>query len=138
MNKNNQSVLDTFESLRRHLIEVGILLFAFSLIGWLLSEDVQARLSDYAGNQLAYYRVEEAFFTKVKLSVCIGLFLAFPSIAIKVWNVFAKKNGLTGLFLSIAVLGSSILLFASGTFLCYAYSVPFGIDMLIGFGGGYT
>ncbi|MFQ5561654.1 MAG: twin-arginine translocase subunit TatC [Nitrospinota bacterium] len=122
-------------NLRRDFFEVAACIFILSILGYFISGPVEMLLSEPVKGSLAYFSLQEVFVTKIKLSVYIGFFLATPFVFFKIYKVCFPMTGAGQKIRGILVTGAAVFLFFSGAFLCHHFIVPFGMQVLLGFGG---
>ncbi len=85
------------------------------------------------GNKLVYTGLPEAFVSYFKISLVIGIFIAFPVILHQVWRFLSpglqgkeRKN-------TLIFIGSSTLLFFGGAIFGYFVILPLALNFLLGF-----
>jgi sec-independent protein translocase protein TatC len=93
-----------------------------------------ARPLTKTGSQLVFLSPTEAFWTSMKVSMVVAIFLAMPVILWQVWafvspGLHAHEKRFTGPFI---IVGS--LLFLAGGAFALLVVVPFAISFLVGFG----
>ncbi|MDH3217204.1 MAG: twin-arginine translocase subunit TatC [Candidatus Krumholzibacteria bacterium] len=132
------SFLEHLTELRRTIIQSLIVLFGLSIVVWVFSGRVLDFLvEDLPVDSLYFQTPLEAFMVRMKVSLILGLMLAFPFILFKIWSFIAP-----GLFSYersriYPLMVSSSLLFYIGVLFCYLILIPIVLRFLIGFGTEY-
>lgn len=121
------------ESLRKSLIRIGIVIIAFSFVGYCLANPVLRYFHNINHVQLAAYTITETFISLLTISLAIGVFISMPYIFYKIlfalppiFEAFSQK--VAWMFLL-----ASIILFYSGVIFCINITLPYGIKFLLGF-----
>ncbi len=136
-----------FDELKPHLVElrkrlgisVGVLLVAFfacfafwePILAWMIMplEDILP-----AGSEVIFTKLQEPFFTALKVSFFSGFILSLPIIFWQFWlfvapGLYEKEKKLVVPFVTFAT-----LMFLMGATFCYYVVVPLGFDFLVNFG----
>lgn len=138
--------LDHLEELRMRIIwsllavavgaVVGFLLIRYFQVLHLLLRPIRAAMPDNPDFQLIYLSPADPFFITLKLSVVVGLILAFPIIVYHVWSFLSpalesheKKTIIPALYLGF-------ILFCAGVALAYYVALPVSIVFFQTFEGG--
>ncbi len=118
--------------LRRRLLFLAALLGFATCAGWFIADDVMRYMFKMV-RQVIFISPTEAFVTKLKVSVAIGLSLAMPALMHTV--IGALKGRLRDFsrqsHLLLTVAGFS--LFVIGAAFCFFAVLPVGIGFLLGF-----
>jgi sec-independent protein translocase protein TatC len=129
------SFLEHLEDLRGVLVQSLIVFLFFTVVLWFFSGTIlDFLIRDLPVEQLNFFAPAEAFMTRLKISLVLGVMTAFPFILFKVWSFVAP-----GLFANERkkiypfVLMSSMLFYV-GVLFCYIILIPIVIDFLLGFG----
>lgn len=136
-----------FEELRPHIVElrkrlgisIGVIFVMFfvcftfwePLLAWMVAP-LKEVLPE--GSNIIFTKVQEPFFTAVKVAFFAGLILSLPVIFWQFWLFVAP-----GLYdhekkLVIPFVFFATLMFLVGAAFCYFVVIPFGYDFLINFG----
>jgi sec-independent protein translocase protein TatC len=130
--ERKMGLLDHLEELRKRILYciAGTILCAIA--GYAVSDRVQDFLTRPV-DTLVFIAPTEAFVTKLKISLIVGLFLALPFIFYHFWR-FVKPALYSHerRYLVLAVLCSSIFFF-SGVAFAYFMVLPIGLGFLLGF-----
>jgi sec-independent protein translocase protein TatC len=129
------SFLEHLDDLRGVLIQSAIVYLVFVAGCWFVSGRViDLLVSDLSVDQLIFYAPAEAFMARVKISLVLGLLLAYPFVLFKAWSLvspalFDKERSKVYPF----IVAASLLLYIGGTF-AYLILIPITLSFLIGFG----
>ncbi len=82
---------------------------------------------------LVAYGIPEAFFSAIKLTVYMSLFLSIPFIFYQVWKAFSPLLHLKELKSKLSLFLTALFLFYLGAFFCYFVTLPFGVQFLLGY-----
>jgi sec-independent protein translocase protein TatC len=133
LSRNPERTLAFFETLRSALIRTGIVVLAFSVVGYYLSEPILKYVQRITGVKLVAFGIPESFFAFLILALGFGVFVSIPYI------LYAVLAGLPPLFPSFTrniMLGfwlSAIVLFYTGTLFCLTISLPYGAQFLLSY-----
>ncbi len=136
-----------FDELKPHLIElrkrlgisVAVLFIAFftcfsfwePILAWMI-HPLEAILP--AGSEVIFTRVQEPFFTALKVAFFSGFILSLPVIFWQFWLFIAPGLYENEKKLVIPFVLFATLMFLMGASFCYYIVVPLGFDFLINFG----
>ena len=136
-----------FDELKPHLIElrkrlgisVAVLFVAFfacfsfwePILAWMILplEDVLP-----AGSEVIFTKVQEPFFTALKVAFFSGFILSLPIIFWQFWLFIAPGLYENEKKLVIPFVTAATMMFLMGASFCYYIVVPLGFDFLINFG----
>ena len=124
--------------LRRVIIQSLIALSGLSIACWFFSAQILDLLvEDLPVDSLYFTSPLEAFMIRMKVSLVLGVMLAFPFILFKVWSFVVP-----GLFLHerrrvYPLMIASTVLFYTGVLFCYVILIPIVLRFLVGFGTDY-
>lgn len=136
-----------FDELKPHLIElrkrlgisVAVLFVAFfacfsmwePILAWMILplEDVLP-----AGSEVIFTKVQEPFFTALKVAFFSGFILSLPIIFWQFWLFIAPGLYENEKKLVIPFVTAATIMFLMGASFCYYIVVPLGFDFLINFG----
>ncbi len=127
-------IFDKLEGLRSALIRIFILILVFSALSFVLWKEALHFLHKPLGLPLIMYGLPEAFLSSLRLSLCMGIFLAAPFIFSGVWGVFGPLFSFPSGRNSLLVVLSATLLFYGGSFFCYYLVLPVAINFLVNYG----
>ncbi|RMG60598.1 MAG: preprotein translocase subunit TatC [Deltaproteobacteria bacterium] len=121
------------EELRRTILVILLVVFAFSVLSFLFSTELLRLLLRLLGEKVVSYAPQEALIATLKLSLYAGFTLSFPVASFLLLRYLVSKispgreRGVPLFFLI------SLLLFAAGVYLCYRVLLPAGIKFLLSF-----
>ncbi|HIP29422.1 MAG TPA: twin-arginine translocase subunit TatC [Sulfurospirillum arcachonense] len=136
-----------FDELKPHLIElrkrlgisVAVLFVAFfacfsmwePILAWMILplEDILP-----AGSEVIFTKVQEPFFTALKVAFFSGFILSLPIIFWQFWLFIAPGLYENEKKLVIPFVTAATIMFLMGASFCYYIVVPLGFDFLINFG----
>ena len=136
-----------FDELKPHLVElrkrlgisVAVLFVAFfacfsfwePILAWMILplEDVLP-----AGSEVIFTKVQEPFFTALKVAFFSGFILSLPIIFWQFWLFIAPGLYENEKKLVIPFVTAATMMFLMGASFCYYIVVPLGFDFLINFG----
>lgn len=129
------SFLEHLDDLRGVLIQSLIALLLATIGCWFFSGHIiDILIQDLAVEKLIFYAPAEAFMARMKISLVLGLLIAYPFILFRVWSfvspaLFARERSKVWPFIV-----SASLLFYLGVVFAYLVIVPVTVTFLIGFG----
>ncbi len=130
--ERKMGLLDHLEELRKRLLYciVGVIICAIG--GYIVSDYVQLFLTRPVDN-LVFIAPTEAFITKLKISLMVGILLALPYLFYHFWR-FVKPALYSHerRYMVLAVLSSTIFFFAGVAFAFFVV-LPIGLGFLLGF-----
>lgn len=132
------SFIGHLTDLRRVIIQSLIVLLVFTISCWFFSGRILDLLvKDLPVDSLYFSSPIEAFMVRMKISLVLGVMLAFPFVLFKVWSFVAP-----GLFSHerkrvYPLVVASSALFYLGVSFCYVILIPIVLRFLIGFGTDY-
>ena len=126
------ALLEVINKIRKRLFAFFVVFALFSGLGYYLADAVMRNLFAMV-RQVVFISPTEAFVTKVKIALALGLVMALP-ILLYVIIGFARGrvNGLTKTG-QLLFAGGSFFLFLCGSSLCYFLALPLALDFLQGF-----
>jgi sec-independent protein translocase protein TatC len=132
------SFLGHLEELRRVIIQSLIVVLAFVIVCWFFSARIlDLLIRDLPVDSLYFTSPLEAFMIRMKISLVLGLMLAFPFILFKVWSFVSpglfsfERNRIYPLTITSAAL------FYTGVLFCYLILIPIVLGFLLRFGTDY-
>ena len=129
-----QEMFQALTNLRKGLLQIiivvvlsGFVIFPFSkkLLGYLCQKTLEAGLVAYS--------IPEAFFSLLKLTLYMSLFVSIPLIFYYIWKAFSPVFRSKGLSSANGILFASIFLFYLGAFFCFFVALPNGVKFLLGY-----
>ncbi len=128
------SFLEHLEDLRGVLVQSVIAFLVFAVTLWFFSGTLLDFLvKDLPVENLNFFAPAEAFMARLKISMVLGLMVAFPFILSKVWSFIAPglfRNERKKIYPFIVM---SSILFYVGVLFCYYILIPIVLDFLLGF-----
>jgi len=115
---------------------VGFLLIRYLDVLELLIEPIRAAVPDDPDFKLIYLSPADPFFITLKLSVVVGVILAFPIIVYQVWSFLSPALEAHEKRAIIPALYLGMVLFAAGVALAYFIALPVSIVFFQTFEGG--
>lgn len=85
------------------------------------------------GKKLVYTGLPEAFLSYFKISLVIGIVIAFPVIIYQIWKFVSPGLGDKERRYTFIFMGSSTILFFGGAFFGYSVIMPLALHFLLGF-----
>ena len=137
LNGNSKRMVVLFDSLRKVLIQSGIVIVLFALVGYFFSLQILVFLRARTGVMLAAFGIPETFIALLTLSLATGLIAGVPFIFYRILSELASlftsfsRRMLLGFWLS------SILLFIGGAAFCLLVTLPYGVRFLLSFKAPY-
>ena len=137
---DNLPLMEHMMALRKVLVIAAYAIALGTMIGWFISDRTFAYLATPV-TQLEDIRFitttpMEPMLVKLKVSLFIGVALAFPVLTWQIWSFVLpalKQNERKYLYL---IVPSSVLLFLGGVALCFYMVLPIGIKFLLSAGSG--
>lgn len=129
------SFLAHLDALRSTLVHSAIVVVGAMIVCWFFSERIlHILIRDLPVESLYFTSPIEAFMARLKVSAVLGVMIAFPFVAYRIWAFVAP-----GLFsherkrlYPLAVASSA--LFYTGALFCYVILIPFVLQFLLSFG----
>jgi sec-independent protein translocase protein TatC len=129
------SFLEHLDDLRGVLIQSAIV-YLLAMIGcWFFSgRIIDFLINDLTIKHLIFYAPTEAFMARIKISLVLGLLVAYPFILFRIWSfvspaLFERERSVVWPFIIAAS-----LLFYVGVAFAYLILIPIVLNFLIGFG----
>lgn len=127
-----QQLIVVVAELRRYLLLLGGALLATTFVFYCFATRLFHLLQTHLQQKLVFFAVTEPFLAHVKLALAAAIFVLLPLLATCFWSALAKPFGLSKANIFWFVLCST-LLFYSGAIFCFAITLPFGINYLLGY-----
>jgi len=125
-------IIEAVQKIRRRLFLLVLLLIATTTAGYFMADVVMAHIFRLV-KQVIFISPTEAFVTKIKVSLGIGIVLALPVILHLISGFIGKKTRVYGIKGQFALTFASVTLFLVGAAFCFIAVLPVGIDFLLGF-----
>jgi len=135
--RNPNRVLALLESLRKVLIQSGIVVLLFSVGGYFFSLRILVFLRARTGVQLAAFGIPETFLALLTLSLAIGLIAGVPFIFYRILAELAFLFSSFSRRMMLVFWVSSIVLFIGGAVFCLGVTLPYGVRFLLNFQAPY-
>ena len=132
MNTTTQRLALIIKDLRRAVLTLGIALLLGCLGFYSISRQLVTYIQNHLHQKLAFFTVAEPFLAHLTISLAMTIFTLMPMLSYFLWRALAKPFKLSRPLVFGFVL-FSCLLFYSGAAFCYFFTLPFGIDFLLGF-----
>lgn len=126
--------VEHLEELRLRIIKVLISVAVAAAIGYALSDPVLKLLARSVG-QLYFFAPTEAFFTKFKVGLYIGLLIAAPVLLYHFWAFIGPALTARERRYSVSVLFFGTVLLFIGASFGFFIVFPLGLKFLLSFGG---
>lgn len=120
------------KGLRKTALRLAVTLCATTLALYFLSPQLFDLLQGHLHQKLVFFSVTEPFLAHVKLAMAGAIFLLMPLFVGCLWRALATPFKLSWQN-QLAFIVSSCLLFYAGAFFCYAITLAYGIEFLLGF-----
>jgi len=114
----------------------GFLLIRYFDVLELLVEPIRAAMPDNPNFRLIYLSPADPFFITLKLSVVVGIILAFPIIVYQIWSFLAPALEDNEKRAIVPALYLGLVLFSAGVALAYFVALPVSIVFFQTFEGG--
>jgi len=123
---------DVIHSLRRRLFQFGAALACTSAVGYYCADAVMQHIFRLV-RQVVFISPAEAFVTKIKVALTIGVVLCLPLLFHTILALIRRRSGQLTSRLYFACMLAGTFLFAGGAAFGYFAVIPVGIDFLLGF-----
>ena len=125
-------LVEIIQKLRRRLFLLALLLVATTAVGYFAADVVMVRIFGLV-RQVIFISPTEAFVTKIKVSLTLGLILALPFILYFIFGWVGQRSHLYETKGQCVLTFISMALFLLGGTFCFYAVLPVGIDFLLGF-----
>jgi sec-independent protein translocase protein TatC len=105
------------------------------IVTFVYAKDIIRLLLKTAGIKVYFFTLPEVFFTAVQLALYGGIFFALPVIIYVSWRELKGTAGIKPIYGYVFIF-SAIILFYGGSFFCYWFVLPSGIQFLVSYEGG--
>ena len=130
---DSPNLLSFLEIMRKSLIQIGIVVLVFSILGYGFSKSILTFLQKHTGVTLAFYGLTETFFSLLNIALFSAMFVVMPFILYKVlvalrlvFESFSRK-------MMILFWISSVFLFYLGAGFCLFVTLPYGTKFLLSY-----
>jgi len=137
---SNLPLMEHIMALRKVLVVAAYAIVLGTLVGWFISDQTFAYLAtpvtDLKNIMFITTTPMEPMLVKFKVSLFIGVVLAFPVLTWQIWSFVLpalKKDERKYLYL---IVPSSVILFLAGAALCFYLVMPIGVKFLLFSSGG--
>jgi sec-independent protein translocase protein TatC len=120
--------LEHLEELRWRLIKSIIALVIAATVAYSYSD----QLFQFLWQPIHFFKVTEAFNTRIKLSLVGGALLALPIILFQIWQFVLPGLYRRELRIVYIIVVFSTVFFLMGVFFCYYWMLPYGLKFLLG------
>jgi sec-independent protein translocase protein TatC len=131
--RSEMSFLDHLDELRKRLIRSAVACIVGATIAWYFVDRVIDALAAFVG-KVYFMAPAEAFTTRLKLSVIMGIMLAIPVISYQLWQFVSPGLYPREKKMVVPVVLASTLFFAAGASFCYFLVLPAALKFLMGYG----
>jgi len=139
-----QPLMTHLEELRKRLIYIfGILIVVFCFVYWksqifmdFITSPIVKILPEKS--TMAILKLTEGFFTELKLSLLVAVFLSMPFIFYQLWKFIAPGLYAQEKKYIVSFVFMSSLLFFLGAGFAYYIVFPFGFKFFLGYAEGYV
>jgi len=134
---NSKRIVVLFDALRKVLIQSGIVIVLFAVVGYFFSLQILMFLRTRTGVMLAAFGIPETFIALLTLSLAAGLIAGVPFIFYRILSELAflftsfSRRMLLGFWVS------AIVLFIGGAAFCLLVTLPYGVRFLLSFKAPY-
>lgn len=128
-----QKLIAGLLSLRKRLLVLGGAIALTTFLLYFFTPQLFKILQYHLHQKLAFFTVAEPFLAHVKLAFFSALFLLMPLILHTLWLGLATPFGFNSTNRWFFLIGTVGLFYAGASF-CYAITLPFGVDFLLGYG----
>jgi sec-independent protein translocase protein TatC len=134
---DRSDVFDKLEGLRGAFIRIFIIVAVLSAVSFFFWKDALHFLQKPLGLPLIMYGLPEGFLTSLRLSLFVGIFLAVPFILNGLWGALSPLLSSFPQRYSLVIVLSATALFYAGSFFCYFWVLPVGINFLVTYGSDH-
>lgn len=120
------------KALRQTALALVIILASTTLAFYFLSPQLFALIQGHLHQKLVFFSVAEPFLAHVKLALATAIFCLMPIWATCLWRALAKPFQLN-CSTQVGFIAMTCLLFYAGAIFCYAITLAYGIEFLLGF-----
>lgn len=143
MDVSETSIIERIEGIRKVILKFLILTTGLSILTYPFCEKIlliflknPITLWSY-GKPLAFYKLPEAFFIRIKICIFVGVFLSTPYLFGQLWKLFGSLFVQNSGKYTVVVTFLASLLFLLGASVAYFVLLPAGINFLVSYGTDY-
>ena len=126
--------INHLDELRKRLISSFIAIAFCSVLAYIFREKIFEILVKPLNQALVFLSPAEAFVTIIKLSIIIGIIMAFPYIIYQIWAFISVIFDKTKKLYVIKYILISLILFYGAITFCYIVVIPIALKFLINVG----
>jgi len=126
------SYIEHLEELRRRIIFSLAVILVFSVVSYCKIDTVLAFVIKPVG-KLVFIKPAEAFFSRIKFSFWIGVFLSFPVILFQIWRFVSPALLSREKKFALKLVPFSYILFTVGVLFCFFIVIPFAAKYFLSF-----
>lgn len=134
---SDTSIIEGIEGVRRIVLKFLILILGLSILSYPFCEEILLILLRSYGKPLAFYKLPEAFFIRIKICLFVGVSLSAPYLFAQLWKLFGPLFVQNSRRYTVVVTFLASLLFLLGASLAYFVLLPAGINFLVSYGTDY-
>jgi sec-independent protein translocase protein TatC len=127
-----QRLIPFIKAIRQTALALVIIITCTTLVFYFLSPQLFGFIQGHLHQKLVFFSVAEPFLAHVKLALATAIFCLIPILATCLWRALAKPFQLNWPS-QVAFIAVTCLLFYSGAIFCYAITLAYGIEFLLGF-----
>ena len=120
------------KALRQTALSLIAAIVGTTLVFYFLSPQLFDLLQGHLHQKLVFFSVAEPFLAHVKLALASAIFCLMPILVAGLWRALAKPFKLTWQS-QLSFIVFTCLLFYTGALFCYAITLAYGIEFLLGF-----
>ncbi len=138
MKKKRLSFIDHLEELRKRILYALGCVVIFSILGFFFAPGVLNLIIKHSQIAVTYFfSPMEAFTAQIKVAISLGVIVSFPFLLYQTWAFIGPGLTKKERKISLAYLGSGLILFITGMFFGYFVLIKFGLTFLLSFGTEY-
>jgi len=140
---DTNSIIERIEGVRKVILKFLILSLGLSILTYPFCEEILVILLKNPitlwsyGKPLAFYKIPEAFFVRIKICLFAGIFLSTPYLFSQLWKLFGFLFIHDSKRYTIFVTFLASFLFLLGASLAYFVLLPAGINFLVSYSTNY-
>ena len=120
------------KALRQTALSLIVAIVGTTLVFYFLSPQLFDLLQGHLHQKLVFFSVAEPFLAHIKLALASAIFCLMPVLVTGLWRALAKPFKLTWQS-QLSFIVFTCLLFYTGALFCYAITLAYGIEFLLGF-----
>ncbi len=131
--ENPDRIVAFLEVFRKALLQIGIVVLFFAVVGYGFSKTILTFLQKHTGVTLAYYGLSETFLALLNIAFFSSLFVTMPFLLFKVLAALRAVFTSLSRKLMISFWIGAILLFYLGAGFCLFITLPYGVKFLLSY-----